>query len=437
MLIRTREFGNAFYYSVSFRDLFMERNPEAEIASRCVLSKPSMMKTEKEPRSEPMNRRTVIIVSLTCVALFLFHVSPDTSHAQGGTSTLTVTSGPSNQGGVNPLANATVVLLNESFESILRKSHAFDGQPSILKAWHTACVNRSPLCRKGLEQLEEAVVANGQMDATGKTTLTNVPAGSYYLLSFALSIQSAAGLVWDMKIDLRPGANSITLNEANVASFDIRSAKRTAQPAASTAGDFQCRVPEAPTRPNGPANSTLAVSGSGYKFTVTNTQTGAVIRTERGNFVHTTFFLLDNDVEVIWQQAGVKPAMGMSMMDSVHFYSNLSDPNLGKGNPAVAMATQMGNGLGIGDPTKGLQQLAKAQYDCALKATNAHSLAKITTDAAARGVFPKVPAGTYYVFGQFTGGHPVIWNLKVDLKPGPNALVLSPQNAAYTYGASK
>lgn len=380
-----------------------------------------------------MKCRKLFLVILICLTVAIPQTSLDISHAQTGTAVLTVTSGLPNQGGVNPLANATVALLNQSFESILRKSHAFDGKPSVLKAWHTACVNRSPLCRKSLEQLEESVVANGQMDATGKTTLAGVPAGSYYLLSFALSIQSAAGLVWDMKIDLRPGPNSVTLSQANVASFDIRAAKE--QPAVSATGGFQCRLPESPTRPSGPANSTLAVSGSGYKFTVTNSQTGAVIRTERGNFIQTTFFLLDNDVEVIWREAGVRPAMGMSMMDSVHFYSNLSNSNLRKGNPAVGMASEMAKGLGIDDPAKGLQGLAKAQFDCALKATSAHSVAKITTDALARGVFPKVPAGTYYVFGQFTGGHPVIWNLRVELKPGPNALILSPQNAAYKYGA--
>ena len=47
-------------------------------------------------------------------------------------------------------------------------------------------------------------MANGQMDASGKTMLTGVPAGSYYLISFAISILSVQGIVWDLKIDLRP-----------------------------------------------------------------------------------------------------------------------------------------------------------------------------------------------------------------------------------------
>ena len=89
--------------------------------------------------------RTVALVILICVVTAILHASPDISDAQAATSVLTVTSGLPNQGGVNPLAGAAVALLNESFESILRKSHAFDGQPSILKAWHAACVNRSPL----------------------------------------------------------------------------------------------------------------------------------------------------------------------------------------------------------------------------------------------------------------------------------------------------
>ena len=48
-----------------------------------------------------------------------------------------------------------------------------------------------------------------------------------------------------------------------------------------------------------------------------------------------------------------------------------------------------------------------------------------------------VPAGTYDLYGRFyritkpVRGGGMVWDLKLELKPGPNALTLSVANAAY------
>jgi hypothetical protein len=44
---------------------------------------------------------------------------------------------------------------------------------------------------------------------------------------------------------------------------------------------------------------------------------------------------------------------------------------------------------------------AKADFECAMKAIRTHSLAELTTDSNARGSFPKVAAGRYFLFGRF------------------------------------
>ena len=44
---------------------------------------------------------------------------------------------------------------------------------------------------------------------------------------------------------------------------------------------------------------------------------------------------------------------------------------------------------------------ARADFECAMKAIRSHTLAEVTTGGNARGVFPKVPAGNYYLFGRF------------------------------------
>jgi hypothetical protein len=92
--------------------------------------------------------------------------------------------------------------------------------------------------------------------------------------------------------------------------------------------------------------------------------------------------------------------------------------------------------LGHGEMPAEFAKVAKADFDCGMKAIRAHSVAEMTTDGNARGTFPGVPPGTYHLFGRFyrvtkpVRGGGVLWNLKVELKPGQNALKLSVDDAA-------
>lgn len=391
--------------------------------------------------NEEMKRRELVLVILMCFAIAILQTSPDIGHAQAGTSVLTVTSGLPNQGGMNPLAGATVALLNESLESILRKSHAFDGQPSILKAWHTACVNRSPLCRKGLEQLEDSVVTNGQMDATGKTTLSDVPAGSYYLMTLGLSVQSAQGLVWDLKVDLKPGPNSVTLNEGNMISFDLRAARQdataSAPPSTSTAGTAE---PNA-AMPSGPKNSVLTLSATdGPQKPVTRT----------------AFYLLDDDFEKILQRAGFKQQMllgkPLPLLNSFEFVARMVA--LKKNDPRFALLEGLsGESL--------IPREVEQQYNLGVQALSQHIVATAKTNAGGRAILPAVPAGTYYLYGTtsefvkvgdvvtvdrrpitptVTNSRPygydsaTIWNMKVTINSGRNSVALTRANAVFVTG---
>ena len=387
-----------------------------------------------------MKPRTIVLVILICLAIAILQTSPDISHAQAGTSVLTVTSGLPNQGGMNPLANATVALLNESFESILRKSHAFDGQPSVVQAWHNACLNRSPVCRKGVEQLEEAVVVNGQMDATGRTTLTGVPVGSYYLLSFALSVQTAAGLVWDLKIDLRPGPNSVTLNQENVVSIDLRNARRDAT--ASAPPSTPATVEPSAPRPSGPKNSVLTLSATDGP---------------RKPVAGTYFYMLDDDFEKILQRAGFKQQMllgkPLPLLNSFEFVARMVA--LKKNDPRFALLEGLSGGESLIPPE------IDQQYNLGLQALSQHLVATAKTNAGGGAILPAVPAGTYYVYGTtseyvkvgevvtvdrstvtptITSRTPygydsaTIWNMKVTMNAGRNSVALTRANAVFVSG---
>lgn len=351
------------------------------------------------------------------------------------TAVLSITNGMPSQGTVKPLNGAPIFLLKDSFDSLLRKTGLFEGPPGAtvkvtpIRIWVTSCSTGSPLCQQIFYEIQGGVAATAKMDASGKVTFPAVPPGAYYVFSSAAINQQP--LVWDLRVNLKSGANSATLDPNNIRPIDASQA----QAGAKLLAESQCQVSDTPVKVVGTANSGLSISGSGYIFKVVNNKTGEVIRTERGNFSNTRFFLLDDDIENIWRNAGVRPFMGMSLMDSVSFYANLSDPNLLKDNPVGKLAEFIGEGLGADAMPKAFQALARAQFACAVKARKAHTITETTTNTSAKGVFPKVPAGTYYLFGQFTGGHPLIWNLKVGLKPGQNTLTISPDNAGWKFGA--
>jgi len=60
----------------------------------------------------------------------------------------------------------------------------------------------------------------------------------------------------------------------------------------------------------------------------------------------------------------------------------------------------------------------------------AASVKTVTLDAGGRANFPELPAGVYYVFGstKYGSGH-LLWNLRVELRPGGQTLTLNERNA--------
>jgi hypothetical protein len=385
-----------------------------------------------------MKDRTVA-AALICIGMLLTtHPQVAGALSQTDNAVLTVSSGLPNKGGNNVIAGASVFLLRESFEVLLRKSHVFDGQASVWQAWNAACMKRTPACAKAAQSMRSAVVTDGLMDATGSVVLDMVDAGSYYVCVLAFNPQTAQSMVWDVRVDLKPGENAITLDQRNLVSFDARAARRDA-PGQSVAGSQRCQGsdPPRPTPSSAQANSTLSVRGGGYVYTYTETdrRTGQVTNsfTERGNFSNTTLYLLDEDAETVFQEAGIKPVVfpvRLSLIESVGFYDAFGEV---KNVPGMEMLAGL-----LGGSKKDLESPeAKAEFDCAMNAIRSHSVAHMTTNANASGTFPRVPAGTYYLYGRFYRvqkpfrGGGMVWNLKVVVKPGPNNLTLTVNNAAY------
>jgi hypothetical protein len=291
-----------------------------------------------------------------------------------------------------------------------------------------------PVCQQALLEMRPALAAEAKMDASGKVTLPAVAPGTYSL--FATTAHNRQHLMWDLRVDLQPGQNSVTLNERNTTPLDEEQARARAPVSRTEASSVgPCRVTETPpAAKSGARNSTLSVAGTGYVYTYTQTdrRTGQVVNsfTERGNFVNTTLYLLDEDADTILQRAGVERGILGSRLEMFTFL----DAGTQVGNAATVEI--LASLFGQKGEIDAFTNERKAEFECVMKAIRAHSLAEVTTDANARATFPSVPAGTYHLFGRFyritkpVRGGGVLWNLPVQLRPGQNALQLSVNNAA-------
>jgi len=392
--------------------------------------------------------RTLTIAALTVIITPIVDVASTATglKQQTATAVLSVNSGfPIQPGTANPLAGKTFVLFKESFAAFLTRRGMFQGPPgstakmSPLAAWVYSCQIQSPACAQTLYEARPNSVSEAKADLNGRATLPPVPAGTYYL--FAIAPYNRQPLVWDLRVDLKPGANSVTLNQSNVASLEATSANAKPSTAGNSSALNPCRVTEEPraAKPGGPANSVLAVMGMGYTYTYTRTdgRTGAVIDSfkESGKFSDMTLYLLDQNALNVLQEGGIGPGLlgspyaTMALVDSGTQVEDF---------PGVKAMTSI---FGQPEMLAEFTEMAKADNDCAMKAVRSHSVAQMTTDAEARGTFPRVPAGTYYLFGRFYRLHKPVraggmfWNLRVDLKPGQNLIRLSVANAAWKTGA--
>lgn len=131
------------------------------------------------------------------------------------TATLTIVPGiKSERGSINPAGNHGFYLLKDSVDSALAKGgfHAPAGVAPV-KAMNTACEQGTAACQTAVAAIIAASATAGKTDAEGKATLPPVPPGAYYL--FGVGRYEGKGLLWNVKVEVKAGANSITLDQHN------------------------------------------------------------------------------------------------------------------------------------------------------------------------------------------------------------------------------
>jgi hypothetical protein len=132
-----------------------------------------------------------------------------------GNATLSIISGvPAQAGAPNPLAGRPYLLLRDSYANVLAKG-GVSVPPGIspYKYVGTVCGNRAPECQKVTDAVKANAASAVRADGNGGGTLPGVPPGTYYLMiSTRYNNQS---LIWGQAVQLKPGANSVTLDQSN------------------------------------------------------------------------------------------------------------------------------------------------------------------------------------------------------------------------------
>jgi hypothetical protein len=76
-----------------------------------------------------------------------------------------------------------------------------------------ACGNRTPDCQKIMDAIKASAASAVRADANGSGTFPGVQPGTYYLM--ISSRYNNQSLVWGQPVQLKAGANSMTLDQRN------------------------------------------------------------------------------------------------------------------------------------------------------------------------------------------------------------------------------
>jgi hypothetical protein len=117
----------------------------------------------------------------------------------------------------NPLVGTTFFLYRDSLANVLRKAGASVATGATAgEAFRTMVMSCQPPadCSAMAAAMEPLIAGRAVIDRAGRGAMTPpVPPGRYYVSGFARSRDSV--LVWDIKVDLKPGDNSVVLEQSN------------------------------------------------------------------------------------------------------------------------------------------------------------------------------------------------------------------------------
>jgi len=139
---------------------------------------------------------------------------------QAATATLSVISNfAAPVGARDSLAGHPFLLLRESYADVIKKSGVtIPADISPYRYASTVCSHKSPDCSKVQSALRANSASFVRADVNGNATFPALPPGVYYLMIAGRFDKQA--VVWVQQIPLRPGNNTIRLDQHNATPID-------------------------------------------------------------------------------------------------------------------------------------------------------------------------------------------------------------------------
>lgn len=140
----------------------------------------------------------------------------NTAVANGANAVLTVTDAFAVRSGTaSPfVAGQIITLWKDSWENVLRKVGVRPPPgTSAIKTWLNACASGQPICQQVIASVKPYAVANAKFGPDRQAQFTAVPPGTYHV--FAAARYDNQPFLWDLRVDLKPGANALTLDRTN------------------------------------------------------------------------------------------------------------------------------------------------------------------------------------------------------------------------------
>lgn len=144
---------------------------------------------------------------------------PSTTAPAAVTGSLSILNG---FGGETPnrFGNVSLIVAKQSFEDILRNagfasSTAGATQRSAIAVWGEACKAQSPRCKQGVDAIKESYLRMIKLGPNGTASFTNIPAQTMWLI--AIVPFGNQHFVWNLRADIRTGANAINFDKSNLA----------------------------------------------------------------------------------------------------------------------------------------------------------------------------------------------------------------------------
>lgn len=128
-------------------------------------------------------------------------------------ATLSVLSGAATpgQGMLAPFQSVVVYLTTENPDIALAKA-GFSG-PNPVDAWLAACRQGQKNCKEGMHAMVASAVGTLRVDASGQAKTPALPSGQYFIVG--LAPYQGKTLVWHLPYFMRPGNNTLMLNQTN------------------------------------------------------------------------------------------------------------------------------------------------------------------------------------------------------------------------------